>query len=349
MITIVGAGLGGLALAQGLMRRGIEVRVLERDANALSRAQGFRITLNAQGRAALRELLPPERYARVVALEAQVGRGFAFATSPEQAILRINADAWTVCRPALRAILAEDVVIGWGARVDRLPEGELVVGADGVNSCVREWLRPNAPVPEVFDTGILSVGAHVARTAQWNERLPLNEQGSVQYLGPEGQTLFVSYCEQPDRTPTILWALSQRASHVTPSPGWHPVLLELMQHGPSERFSIRSSRIHLPKQRLAPGVTLLGDAAHAMPPQRGLGGNCAFEDARQLCGKLHDIAGYEAELFVRGKKAVAESEEAANLVHMKNPLARGLRNGVLRVVAAFSAPATQHPLARLNA
>ncbi|MFJ2807457.1 hypothetical protein [Kitasatospora sp. NPDC087271] len=57
-VLVAGAWLGGLCLADGLLRAGVEVRVLEREEGAHSRYQGFRIGLNEHGRAALRQCLP---------------------------------------------------------------------------------------------------------------------------------------------------------------------------------------------------------------------------------------------------------------------------------------------------
>jgi salicylate hydroxylase len=345
MINIVGAGLGGLALAQGLRRRGIAYRIFERDADASDRQQGYRISLNPLGRTALAELLPPERFRDVLALECRdVGRGFAFARGPSRPLLRMpDADAWTVCRPALRRLLLQDVDVTWNARIDQLadlPAANLTVAADGVGSRLRDELHADGLL-SLVDTGVRTRAALLPRTDAWNGQLPLNREGAVQYLGPRGQALFVSYCETDARRPMILWALSQKSSEPpVPDKGWDPTLMQLMREGEItiDRLAIRSMRVKVPKRgtRLHPQLTLLGDAAHAMPPQRGLGGNNAFEDARQLIAHLDDVAAYEREMLTRGKKAIAESEEALQLLCFANPVARVLRDNSLRVASWMS-------------
>ncbi|MFF0453504.1 NAD(P)-binding protein [Nocardia africana] len=58
-----GAGLGGLALARGLCRRGIEVVVYERDSAMDTRRQGYRLHLDVAARRALHQVLPAPLYA----------------------------------------------------------------------------------------------------------------------------------------------------------------------------------------------------------------------------------------------------------------------------------------------
>jgi 2-polyprenyl-6-methoxyphenol hydroxylase-like FAD-dependent oxidoreductase len=345
MIHIVGAGLGGLALAQGLAQRGLKHRVYERDPDARGRSQGYRISLSELGLVALQALLPPQRYARLLELECRnVGRGFAFASAPERALIRIRAQARIMCRPLLRDLLLEDVPVAWNTPIrtlDDLPGSGLVVVADGAKSNLRAALAESgSTTPELIDTGVRTIGGLVPRSPEWDVRIPLNQQGAVQYFGPRGQALFVSFCERDDRSAWILWALSQHGAFPEPDPGWHPTLRALMEsgHRVPERLAIRSMRLARLAGRFHPCATLLGDAAHAMPPQRGLGGNHAIEDARMLVDNLGDIERYERDVYRRGREAIASSEEALRLLHFRHPAARALRRLALRAASIFGGP-----------
>ena len=157
------------------------------------------------------------------------------------------------------------------------------------------------------------------------------------------------------RTPTVLWALSRRGS-VPDDPGaaaaeamshrsWYRELRRLVTGTAAEDLiapiAIRTSRLPKGTPRFPMSshgrVTLLGDAAHLMPPQRGVGGNSALEDARVLAEALATrpsipdaVAAYERELRARTRRAVEESEESAQMFHFRNPVAVGLRSAMLR-------------------
>lgn len=75
---------------------------------------------------------------------------------------------------------------------------------------------------------------------------------------------------------------------------------------------------HFPTERLnwttAPGVTLIGDAAHVTTPYVGDGVNCAMRDSCILAGKLKEmgindeaVAAYEKEMFPFGIDVITRS------------------------------------------
>src|SRR4051794_36316871 len=57
-VSVIGAGLGGLCLAQGLRGAGVDVGVYERDPAITARFQGYRLVLSPVVYEALRGCLP---------------------------------------------------------------------------------------------------------------------------------------------------------------------------------------------------------------------------------------------------------------------------------------------------
>ena len=62
-VAVAGGGLGGLCLAQGLLKAGADVTVYERDARLAVRRQGYRLHVDARAGLALEQCLPPESFA----------------------------------------------------------------------------------------------------------------------------------------------------------------------------------------------------------------------------------------------------------------------------------------------
>ncbi len=103
--------------------------------------------------------------------------------------------------------------------------------------------------------------------------------------------------------------------------GWAPELTALLTDGESAPVP---RMIHtLPdghRWDRVPGVTLLGDAAHLMPPS-GDGANLAMLDGAELAQAIAAHPGdveaaltdYEARLFSRGTSAYADAREAIEL------------------------------------
>jgi 2-polyprenyl-6-methoxyphenol hydroxylase-like FAD-dependent oxidoreductase len=177
---VAGTGLGGLALAQGLLRAGADVTVYERDASLAGRRQGYRLHLDARAGLALDATLPPESFARFQATCAQPSRRLTVTTERlrvlhEQVDADRGADPYapatlstSVNRRTFREVLAAglDSRIAFGHELARYEAGadgvrlyfaagqeaeaDVLVGADGVSSAVR---RQYLPAAEPADTG----------------------------------------------------------------------------------------------------------------------------------------------------------------------------------------------------
>lgn len=89
-VIIVGAGLAGPLLAQGLVRAGVAVSLYEREAAVDERSQGYRIHLEPEGDQALRACLPPELYEQAVATSGVRGSGVTILDPRLRVIRRIE-------------------------------------------------------------------------------------------------------------------------------------------------------------------------------------------------------------------------------------------------------------------
>ncbi len=376
-VLIIGAGLGGLALAQGLIKSGFDVAVFERDESPTSRPQGYRISIRALGINAFSALLTPEKLSRLsIAKVKDVGDGFTCANEKMEPFFSVSQGqdaAVQFLRSELRNLLQEGVTIEWNKRLVMFEDkdnqvtayfedgscviGDLLVGCDGGGSIIRELLpsvygNSLGSIPKVIDSNRAIFGGQIDRTSQWDMLLPLNKTGLVRFLGLHAHYMGVCFSERADRSPTVFWAFSEEiqdrnapwyqfdrglecrrrildhCKQLLAHECWHENLKKLVFDTPAEAIMapwlVRTTQF--PDSNRFPmvpsgRVTLLGDAAHAMPTEKGLGGNNVLEDARLLSALLANspepidwhgfIERYEREMFARAKIAVRESEGAA--------------------------------------
>ncbi|GAA1119811.1 FAD-dependent monooxygenase [Kribbella jejuensis] len=185
-VAIVGAGIGGLALAQGLAKAGVDVAVYERDPSPQHRKQGYRIHISNVGEQALAETLPDAVRRRVIATATHPGdlvAGFdaQLNTQFEQVFPVAGPDAVTsVDRYAFRRALMTglDDVLQFGRQFSSYAEtdegveiafadgssatADVLVGADGVGSRVRSQLVPSQ---DVRDIGVRCIYGKVPLTS----------------------------------------------------------------------------------------------------------------------------------------------------------------------------------------
>jgi 2-polyprenyl-6-methoxyphenol hydroxylase-like FAD-dependent oxidoreductase len=220
-VLIIGGGLGGLCLAQGLHRAGISVAVYERDRTRTDRLQGYRVHINPAGSRALHDCLPPDLYDTFVATCGEAADGFTFYTEQLRELLSIgdvNGHAAppdpvdshkSVSRITLRQILLTglDELVHFDkefTRYERQPDGtilahfadgtsasgDLLVAADGANSRVRKQYLPHA---ERVDTGVLAITGKVPLTDETRRLLPPNlAKGPASVVAPGGLGGFIA-------------------------------------------------------------------------------------------------------------------------------------------------------------
>ena len=246
-VIVIGAGLGGLCLAQGLRRRNIGFSVYERDVDLVSRQQGYRIHIDTHGDSSLADSLPPELHRLFRATAGVPLPCTPVFDSRLRQLAVLEGDGGThlaVDRLTLRRILLtglEDAVtfgkrfthyrtgadgrvvacFGDGTEVS----GDVLVAADGVNSPVR---RQHLPHARVVDTGLRQLYGKVPLT-KTTRSLFREEMFAVftPVIGPERQFVGIApveFPEPPGRAAGRLApmaALDDSADYMTVSFGSH--------------------------------------------------------------------------------------------------------------------------------
>ena len=219
-VLIIGGGIGGLTLAQGLKKSGVSVAVYERDRTTSDRVQGYRVHINPAGSLALHECLPPALFDAFERTCGKPAQGIRFVTERMNVLLsfdrfdpQLGGDAVarhrSVSRITLRQVLLHglDDVMHFGktfVRYEELPtgrmvahfadgtaaEGDVLVAADGGGSRVRRQFLPHA---ERVDTGIIGIAGKVFLDGGNRERIaPELRNGMTLASGQGGYSLFVA-------------------------------------------------------------------------------------------------------------------------------------------------------------
>jgi 2-polyprenyl-6-methoxyphenol hydroxylase-like FAD-dependent oxidoreductase len=359
---IIGGGIGGLCLAQGLRRAGIDVTVYERSLTRTDWLQGYRIHINPRGSRALHDCLEPSSWQAFLDTVSRSGGGFGFTTEQQlRDLLRFREDEvaaptadtadrhYGVSRISLRQVLLSGMaaVVRLGktfTSYEVLPDGrvtahfadgssataDLLIGADGANSRVRQQLLPEV---KRIDTGIVAVAGKYRLTEHSMVTLPAVLTSDANIVIPADRGfLFTAVWRHDrsrvaagdDRPPGFLldntadytfWAYADTAdqfpSDVREHSGerltelimdktadWAPGLRELI--GNSDPSTVNVVRVKSATQvdpwRTGP-VTLLGDAIHNMTPMGGIGANTALRDADLLRRQLIAVSHGEQDLI----------------------------------------------------
>jgi salicylate hydroxylase len=356
-IAIIGGGIGGLAAALALERRGAEVIVYEQSPVHSEIGAGLNLTPNAVK--AFRALGIEDKIEDIGSgsefliirswksgrLISRVRRGDFRKKFGAPNLTVHRADLLDVLRGSLkttdirlgmRCIAVEP---GAGDAAARFADGsaveaDVVVGADGIHSVVRNSLF-GVDAPRF-------TGCICWRGMAPVEAVPsdINSGDGTMWMGPHGHV--VHYPVHRGKLVNIVahidsnawteesWTHECGVAEVTSAyADWHPALTRL--YPCSTRWYKWALYDRDPLERWSQGrATLLGDSAHAMLPYLGQGAAMAIEDgcvlaamiARQPDDLDAALVAYERLRAPRTRGAVLGSRERAKENHLASPWAR---------------------------
>jgi len=373
-VTIVGAGTGGAAAALLLARAGARVTLLERVAQPRAVGAGIAIAenglavLESLGLRAVADLGRPVADPRITDAS---GRTLIAPPSPPRAVVIRRSTLYGILLDALasesgverrfgaevvRANTDGTVVVREGAAESTLG-AQLVIGADGVHSRIRE---NGAFGGRVRRSGLryvrMLVEADVATgTEAWT---PAGVFGA---FAVDGGTYAFASCGLPECR-AALDARDLAAFHAAWSRAYAPAGRILAALRSFDDLLINEV-LRVECDRWSDGrLVLLGDAAHAMAPNLGQGANSALVDAAVLLDELRKastladgLAAYERRRRPAVRRVAAASAQLGRMAEATNPAIRWMRDRILMPIAMrFSsdrsiAMVMQEPSSRLLA
>ncbi|MFD0793012.1 FAD-dependent oxidoreductase [Mucilaginibacter litoreus] len=363
-IAIVGGGPGGLTLARLLQMRGADVKVYERDSNRKVRVQGATLDLHhdsgllalenaglmdafkANYRPGADVMCITDKYANVLLKEYAGSEGEAFR--PE------------IDRGPLRDILLDslqDNTVVWGSQFLNMVQtgngwelsfkngttatADMVIAADGANSRIRPYITSIKP----FYTGYCAIEGAVYNSATAIPKIHKILNGGKIFALSDARTLIVAskgdgsavfYCgfkaeEKWAATSGINFTnnVEVKAWFANEFGGW-TAWHELFEQA-EPKFIVRPQYCMPPDQtwKSQANLTMLGDAAHLMPPYAGEGVNMAMLDALELANCLTDpqfadtqtaIEHFEIHMRERARETAQMTLQQTDLMHSDNGL-----------------------------
>ena len=307
-VVIVGAGLVGAAAALALGRQGLRVALIERQPPhapadtwdtriyAISPApQRFLERIGAWQRLDADRIQPVYRMdvtgdahgtIRLDAYESGVSH---LATILESGRLQhalwqaIEADGNVAvrCPASIESIVREAPFTRITLADGMTLEAELVVGADGAASRIREWAGLASTLSPYGQSGVVAnfecERAHRGTALQW-----FFDSDILAWLPLPGNRLSMVWSTKTAYADELV-ALDAASLTARVQAAGHDRLGNLRLLTPAAAFPLRLIRV---EAAVAPGVALIGDAAHGVHPLAGQGVNLGFGDAEVLVDVL---------------------------------------------------------------
>jgi kynurenine 3-monooxygenase len=360
-VAIVGAGLAGSLLGCYLARRGLSVTLYERRADPRAgqpeRGRSINLAISERGLDALRRIgLVEQVMADALPMKGRMIHPVEgpldfqqYSASGDRAINSISRGTLNnalldaaASAPGVEVLFEHRLVeldSSSGSMVFETPTGlvkataDVVLGADGAGSAVREQLLAEGAVGEQVD--FLDYGYKELSIPPADGTFAM-DPGAL-HIWPRGTSMMIAL-PNPDRsfTCTLFWpagsfdALSNRESielhfreHYPDLLPMAPSLVDDYLHNPVGVLGT----VHTQPWQAHGRTALIGDAAHAIVPFYGQGANCAFEDVVELDRCLSDTGGSWARALPLYEHRRRENTEAiaemalANFVEMRDKVA----------------------------
>jgi 2-polyprenyl-6-methoxyphenol hydroxylase-like FAD-dependent oxidoreductase len=358
---VVGGGIGGLTAAVALLRAGLEVRVFERAEELRAVGAGISIWANA-----VRALERVGLGDAVGGLGAEIGvevrswRGDLLTAMPASEMRRLGGANLALHRADLQTALLSALpegTIRTGSRFVRFENGagqvvahfadgreergDLLVGADGLFSTVREQLHGDGRPRYAGYTAWRGVAVPGRELVPEGGDLGLMGRGSEFGLANIGRGRFYWYLTKNAPEGEGDDPAGRKGEVLERLRGWYGPAPEAVEVTDEEAI-LRSDiydREPLGEVWGRGRVTLLGDAAHPMTPNLGQGACQAIEDAVVLAHSLAERPAEDALRHYEGRRAgrTAMIQHRSRLAgrwffQLENPIVCRLRDAAFKYI-----------------
>lgn len=359
-VIIIGGGIGGAATALALSRAGFEPVVYERTKELREVGAGIALWANATHILSQLGLLEAAKQVGYLTTNYQFNsqRGKELVNV---AIDRFELPVIGIHRAELHQLLwcnvpSERFILGESfERFERKNnqvhayfasglsvEGKALIGADGLRSRVRSAILGNEPpMYRNFKTwrGLTDYVPSGYRPGYIQEFLGGGKGFGFMMLG-KGKMYWYAAATAIEAQPDAV--MGRKKELETMYQDWFPSIPELITATDEANILTTDLYDRPPTQPWSQqNITLLGDAAHPMLPTMGQGACTALEDAYVVAKCLKEqsdpIAAfqqYESLRFPRTKAIVEQSLQSGKMGELKNPLAVGLRNTLMKVMGS---------------